>query len=94
MVFVELILELPVESGDVIPDELHIKGDVFLIASSDPWYGDVLVYLHTLKCPTSSCHDECCHICHQSKNYLILEDTLYCRGVDCILRRCLTHKET
>jgi hypothetical protein len=30
---------------------------------------------------------------HQAKNYLILDDTLYQRGVDCVLRRCLTHEE-
>ena len=29
-----------------------------------------------------------------SKNYLIVDNTLYCRGVDSILRRCLTHEET
>jgi hypothetical protein len=93
LVFVELISELPVESGDVIPEESPIQGDMFLIASFDPWYGDILVYLYTLKCPTSASHDERRHICHQANNYLILEDTLYCRGVDCILHWCLTHEE-
>ena len=28
-----------------------------------------------------------------SKNYLIVDNTLYRRGVDSILRRCLTHEE-
>jgi hypothetical protein len=45
LVFAELISELPVESGDVIPEESPIKGDMFLIMSSNPWYGDILVYL-------------------------------------------------
>jgi hypothetical protein len=76
-----------------VPEESPIRGDMFLIASSDPWYGDILVYLQTLKCPTSASHDERRRIRHQAKNYLILEDTLYRRGVDCILRRCLTHEE-
>jgi hypothetical protein len=58
MVFAELISELPVESGDVMPKESPIKGDMFLITSSDPWYGDILVYLQTLKCPASASHDE------------------------------------
>jgi hypothetical protein len=56
LVFSELISELPVESSDIMPEEYPIKGDIFLIASSDPWYGDILVYLQTLKCPTSSSH--------------------------------------
>ena len=93
LVFAELILELSVESNDDMPEESPIKGDIFLIASSDPWYGDILVYLHTLKCLTSSSRDERRCICHQEKNYLILEDTLYRRGVYCILCRCLIHEE-
>jgi hypothetical protein len=45
LVFAELISKLPVESGDVTPKESLIKGDLFLISSLDPWYGDILVYL-------------------------------------------------
>jgi hypothetical protein len=93
MVFAELISKLPIESGDVIPDELPIKGDMFFIVCSEPWYGDVPVYLQTLKCPTSTSHDELCCIRHHANNYIILEDTLYCRCVDCILCRCLSHEE-
>jgi hypothetical protein len=93
LVFIELISELLVESGDLVPEESPTRGDMFLITSSDPWYGDILIYLHTLKCPTSTSCDERRHIRHQDKNYHILDDTLYQRGVDCILRRCLTHEE-
>jgi hypothetical protein len=45
LVFAELISELPVESRDVIPEEFLIKGDMFFIMSSDPWYRDILFYL-------------------------------------------------
>jgi hypothetical protein len=45
--------------------------------SLDLWYGDILVYLQTLKCPTFASHDEHRRICHQAKNYLILKYTLY-----------------
>jgi hypothetical protein len=45
LVFVELIAELPVESGDIFPEDSPINEDIFLIASPDPWYGDILVYL-------------------------------------------------
>ena len=93
LVFTELISELPVESGNVIPEESPIQGDMFLIAYLDPWYGDILVYLQTLKCPAFASHDERHCIRHQAKNYLILKDTMYHRGVDCILRQCLTHEE-
>jgi hypothetical protein len=58
LVFAKLILELLVESGTIVPEESPIWGDMFFITSSDPWYGDILIYLHTLKCPTSASHDE------------------------------------
>jgi hypothetical protein len=58
LVFAELISELLVESGDISPEESPINEDIFLIASSDPWYGDILVYLQTLKCPASASRDE------------------------------------
>jgi hypothetical protein len=45
LVFAELILELLVELGDVVPGESPIRGDMFLITSSDPWYGDIIIYL-------------------------------------------------
>jgi hypothetical protein len=77
LVFAELISELPVESGDLVPEESPIRGDMFLITSSDPWYRDILIYLQTLKCPTSASRDEHRRIRHQAKNYLILDDTLY-----------------
>jgi hypothetical protein len=93
LVFEELISKLPVKLGDVIPKESPIKGDMFLIVSSNPWYGYILVYLQTLKFPTFASRDEHCRICHQDKKYCIVEDTLYCRGVHCIFCQCLTHEE-
>jgi hypothetical protein len=45
LVFVELILELSVESGKNFPEESLINGDIFHITYSDPWYGDILVYI-------------------------------------------------
>jgi hypothetical protein len=36
LVFIELISKLPVESGNVVPEESPIWGDMFLISSTDP----------------------------------------------------------
>jgi hypothetical protein len=36
LVFAELISELLVELGDIVPEESPIQGDMFLIESSDP----------------------------------------------------------
>jgi hypothetical protein len=76
-----------------VPEESPIRGDMFFITSSNPWYGDILIYLQNLKCPTSASRDEHHRIHHQGTNYLILDDTLYRRGVDFILQRCVTNKE-
>jgi hypothetical protein len=66
LVFAELILELPIESGKDSLEESLINEYLFLIASSDPWYGDILVYLYTLKCPPSASCDERRWIYHQA----------------------------
>ena len=54
---------------------------------------DIIIYLQTLKVPTHLSQDERQRLRHISKNYLIVDNTLYRRGVDSILRRCLTHEE-
>ena len=59
----------------------------------DPWYGDIIIYLQTLKVPTHLSQDEQRRLRHVSKNYLIVGNTLYHHGVESILRRCLTHEE-
>jgi hypothetical protein len=66
---------------------------IFLISSSDPQYGDIIIYLQTLKLPHHLLRDNRRCIHHQAKNYLIIGDTLYHRGVDNILHRCLNQKD-
>jgi hypothetical protein len=66
LVFSELILELLVESSDIMPEESPINEDLFLMAYLDPWYGDILIYLHNLKYPASAYRDERRRIQHQA----------------------------
>jgi hypothetical protein len=93
LVFVELICDFPhtdveTEPFDSLPDE-----SLFLISTSDPWYGDILLYLQTQRFWPDVSRDERHRIRHHSKYYLIIGDTLYRCGIDTILRRCLTHEE-
>jgi hypothetical protein len=93
LVFVELICDLPhtdeeTEPSDSLPDE-----SLFLISTSDPWYGDILLYLQTQRFHPDISHDERRRIRHHSKYYLIVGDTLYRHGIDIVLRHCLTHEE-
>jgi hypothetical protein len=60
---------------------------------SDPWYGDILLYLQTQCFQPIISHDERRRIINHSKHYLIIGDTLYRHGIDTILRCFLTHEE-
>eukprot|EP00253_Pinus_taeda_P015636 PITA_15636 len=92
MVFAELISELPCGEDTVYEENFPIK-HLFLISSLDPSYGDIIVCLQTLKFPSAFSKDEHRKLRHLAKNYIIIGDTLYHRGVDSILRRCLTLEE-
>ena len=89
LVFAELIAEFPVEEDVDIEEESLLDEHIFLISTSDHWYGDILIYLHTLKYPVASSWEERRKLRLHAKNYLIIGDTLYHRGVYSILRRCL-----
>ena len=89
LVFAELIVEFPV----AIEEDSFPYEHIFFISTSDPWYGDILIYLQTLKYPAAFSREERSKLRLHAKNYLIIGDTLYRRRVDFILRRCLTHEE-
>jgi hypothetical protein len=63
---------------------------LFFIPFDDPWYGNLLIYLRTQKFGSHISQDNRLPIHHQAPRYLLIEDILYRRGVDTILRRCLT----
>ena len=85
--------DFPRNSEDITYDESLINDHLFLIASSDLWYGSIIVSLQTTMFPSDVSHEEQRCIRHQAKHYLIINDTLYQRGVDSVLQRCLTHEE-
>lgn len=86
LVFTELLLDLPGNSEEVSYDESLVDDHLFLIDSSDLWYGTIIIYLQTTKFPSNVSKEERRRIRHQAKHYLIINDTLYRRGVDAILR--------
>ena len=93
MVFSELICDLPsTEITNVAEDSLPDKS-IFLISSDDVWYKDAIIYLQTQTFqPDLSSTDRFC-IRYQAQQYIIIGDTLYCRSIDSIFRRCLTYDE-
>jgi hypothetical protein len=93
LVFVELISNFPQLDEDVIHVDSFTDEYIFLVSSSDPWYGDIVLYLHTLKFPRHLSRDDRRCIIYQAKKYTIIGDTLYHRGIDETLRCFLTHGE-
>ena len=93
LVFVELMCDLPCASIESEPSDSFPDEFLFLISTTDPWYRDFLIYLQTQRFQPTLSHDDHHCIRHHAKCYLILNDTLYRRGIDSILRRCLTHEE-
>ena len=56
-IFVELISDFPSEEEEVYEDTF-VDEHIFLISTLDPWYGDIIIYLQTLKVPTHLSWDE------------------------------------
>ena len=86
LVFVELMCDLPCASTEYEPSDSFLYELLFLISTTDPWCGYFLIYLQTQHFQPHLSHDDHRHIRHHAKYYLILNDTLYRRGIDSILR--------
>ena len=85
LIFAELISYFPSEEEEEVYEDTFVDEHIFLMSTLDPWYGDIIIYLQTLKVPTQLSWDERRRLCHVSKNYLIVDNTLYHHGVDSIL---------
>ena len=48
LVFAELVCDLPHTTETTDPFDSFPDESLFLISTTDPWYGDIIVYLHTL----------------------------------------------
>ena len=82
----ELMPDLPCALTETDPNDSFSDEVLFLIRTIDPLYGDLIIYLQTHRFqPAISCDDHR-RIRHHAKYYLILNDTLYRRGIDSILR--------
>jgi hypothetical protein len=93
LVFAELICDFPHSATesvavDSLPDE-----SIFLISTDDIWYGDIIIYLQTQTFRPALSSTEFRRIRYQARQYIILDNTLYRRGIDSVFRRCLTFDE-
>ena len=58
LIFVELISDFPSEAEELVCEDTFFDEHIFLISTLDPWYGDIIIYLQTLKTPTHLSRDE------------------------------------
>jgi len=93
LAFTELICDLPSSSNDETSEETIMDEALFMISLSNLWYGDIIIYLQTQKYRSNTSRSEQRRIQYQSKDYMIIGDTLYRHGIDTVLRSCLTHEE-
>ena len=80
LIFAKLISDFPSEEEEEVCEDTFFDEHIFLISTLDPWYGDIIIYLQTLKVPTHLSRDERRRLCHVSKNYLIVDNTCTTMG--------------
>ena len=47
LIFAELISDFPNEAEDLVCEDTFVNEHILLISTSNPWYGDIIVYLQT-----------------------------------------------
>jgi hypothetical protein len=87
LVFPELISDFPRLDEDVIHVDSFVDQHIFLISLSDPWYGDIVLYLQTLKFAQHISRDDRRRVRYQVKKYTIVSENLYRQGINSILSR-------
>ena len=53
LIFAELISDFTSKAEELVCEDTFIDEHIFLISNLDPWYGDIIIYLQTLKVLTS-----------------------------------------
>ena len=85
--------ELPSNKEETIEEDSWVDEHLFLIATTDPWYGTLITYLQTQRIDAQFSSIERCRIRYQARRYLIIMDNLYSKGIDLVLIHYLVHEE-
>jgi hypothetical protein len=93
LVFADLICDFAHSATENVAVDSLPNESIFLISTDDFWYGDIIIYLQTHTFWPTLSSTERRHVRYQARQYIILGDTLYRRGIDSIFRRCLTFDE-
>ena len=66
----------------------------YINGQDSPPYGDLYGYIKTNTIPSNLSHNQKCNFLHWIAYYILIVDTLYWRGFDDTLLRCLEHDES
>ena len=58
LIFAELISDFSSKEEEEACEDMFFDENIFLISNLDPWYGDIIIFLQTLKVPTHLSWDE------------------------------------
>ena len=56
--FCRAYIKFPERGEELVFEDTFVDEQIFLISTLDPWYGDIIIYLQTLKTPTHLSRDE------------------------------------
>jgi hypothetical protein len=93
LVFAKLICDFPHSATETVAVDSLLDESLFLISTDDLWYGDIIIYLQTQTFRPTLSSTEGRRVRYQARQYIILSDTLYRRGIDSIFQCCLTFDE-
>jgi hypothetical protein len=79
-----LICDLPSPAKESLIEETIPDESLFMVNSSDPWYGDIIIYLHTQTFQKDLSSTNRHRIRYQARQYIIIVDTLYRHSIDSI----------
>jgi hypothetical protein len=82
LVFAELICDFPHSEMETVAANSLPDESLFLISTDDLWYGDIIIYLQTQTFQPILSSTDRRRIRYQARQYIILGDTLYRRGID------------
>ena len=49
LIFTELISDFPSKAEELVCEDTFVDEHIFLISTLDPWYGNIIIYLQTLR---------------------------------------------
>ena len=58
LIFAKLISDFPSKEEEDVCEDTFVDEHIFLISTLYPWYGNIIIYLQTLKVPTHLSWDE------------------------------------